>query len=657
LSLRHQLVAQRSGAIFLLLARRRDYGKGRRRDPAPILKWFQRDKRAVDMQTSDVLNMKSLRGNLVWTVCRHPEWPALTYRANRRPGRRAYRDWHTLTWYEFALLVAEVADGLDELCDAGAIVAVLSGNDARYPVLEQAVIVSGRSLQPLYTSSSDDDLLRAIATTGANVLVAGDDQRDRLREGALSDALTLGSVAVVELSALVSLPNTGGRPRGVLGADPEPFHIDRVKSRLCKWPERPGADAVLFLQTTGTTGPAQVIEISQTAVLAAMQALPDEVLHIHPKMLSFLPTAHISERLVVGYLAVALAGHTWVGAGLESLATDLMQCKPSMLLAPPAVLDAIRSETIASASKSWWGRGLLKSIAADAERNSGCPLTGPRNRRLRSCFFGWLVRRTCGLSRADVAIAGTAPLPRELHAWWETLGLKLRNVYGQTEVSGATSMTRPAGSIRSGVGRPLSGVEVRVADSGELQVRSPAIFTRYVGDDARTARAFDSGWFKTGDRAHLTDDGELVLLGRIQSMIPTPGGGIADMTDLTNRITSAIGPADVTYFSDSLGLYLYIAVHPKGVPRHVLMERGILDPVPVTDPLAEVLESQLYGLPAACSIAGFALFRGGFGYRDGEVGPTGKARGWRIHQLRKAHLRQPATAQLSRHSEPQQLGA
>ncbi len=609
------------------------------------------------MQTSDVPNMKSLRGNLLWTVCRHPERPALTYRADRRPGRRAHRDWHTLTWHEFALLVAEVADGLDQLCGPGGIVAVLSGNDARYPVLEQAVIVSGRSLQPLYTSTSDDELLRAIAVTGANVLVVGDDQRDRLREGALSDGLTRGSAAVVELSALVSLPNAAGRPGGLVGADTEPFDTDRVTSRLSRWPERRGADAVLYMQSTGTTGPAQVIEISQTAILAAMQALPDEVLQVHPVMLSFLPTGHISERLLIGHLAVVLAGHTWFGGGLESLATDLMQCKPSVFLAPPLVLDAIRSETIAAASKSSLGRGLLRSVAADADRNSGHPLTGPRNRGLQSRFFGWLVRRRCGLSLADVAIAGTAPLSPDLHAWWETLGLRLRNVYGQTEISGATSMTRPAGSIRGGVGHPLSGMEVMVADSGELLVRSPSVFTRYVGDDARTARAFDSGWFKTGDRAHLTDDGELVLLGRVQSMIPTPDGGVADMTDLTNRIISALGPADVAHFSDRSGLYLYIAVHPEGVPRHVLIDRGILDPVPVTDPLAHVLESQLHSLLAGSSIAGFALFRGGFGYRDGEVGPTGKARGWRIHQLRNAHLRRPAPAQSSRHSERRQLGA
>ena len=216
------------------------------------------------------------------------------------------------------------------------------------------------------------------------------------------------------------------------------------------------------------------------------------------------------------------------------------------------------------------------------------------------------------------------------------VGLPLRDVYGQTEVSGATSMTRPMGSLRGGVGRPLPGVEVKVADDGELLVRSPSVFTRYVGDEQKTADAFDSGWFKTGDRARLTDSGDLVLQGRVQSQIRTPGGDVADLTDLTRRITSALGASDVAYHRDESGVYLYVAVHPEGIPRHVLIEEGTLDPLPPADPAANVVKTLLDAFPGKDAIVGVALFRGGFGYRDGEVGPTGKSRGWRIHQVRGA---------------------
>jgi long-chain acyl-CoA synthetase len=597
----------------------------------------QRDEGTVEMRPSHVANNTSIRENLLCTVHRHPERPALTYRVNRGPCRPASRNWHTITWHEFGLLVAEVADELEELCDPGCTVAVLAANDGRYPILEQAVIVSGRRLQPLYTSTPNEELVRAMSITGASVLVVGDDQEARVRERPLADEMMRAAVRITKLSAVVRLPNTGDRPGGLLRVDTEPFDTAQVRAHLSRWPERPAADAALYLQSTGTTGPAHVIEISERAILAAMRALPDEILNAHPVLLSFLPTGHISERLLIGYLSVVLAGHTWFGGGIETLSADLLQCKPTALLVPPLVLEAIRSEAIAAASASLLGRWLLRSTATDAARNTTETLTGPKNRRLQSRFFGWWLRRKCGLSRADVAISGTAPLSSDLHAWWETLGLPLRNVYGQTEVSGATSMTRPAGSVRGGVGRPLPGVEVKVAENDELLVRSPSIFTQYVGDERRTADAFESGWFKTGDRARLTDDGELVLLGRIQSIIPTPGGGVADISDLARRITSALGAADVAFFRDESGVHVYVAVHPDGVPRHALMDEGILDPIPISDPATEILQSQLQAFPGRDAVAGFGLFRGAFGFRDGEVGPTGKARGWRIHQLRSAH--------------------
>ncbi|MBV8787545.1 MAG: AMP-binding protein [Mycobacterium sp.] len=581
----------------------------------------------------------SLRENLLQTVRRHPERPALTYRVNRGSSRPA-GNWHTITWHEFGLLVVEVANEIEELCEPGCTVAVLAGNDARYPILEQAVIATGRKLQPLYTSTPNDELMRAMSVTGANVVVVGDDQEARALECPLADEMMRAAVRVIGLSALVRLPCTPDRAGGLLRADTEPFDTDQVRAHLSRWPERLETDAVLYLQSTGTTGPAHVIEISEKAILAAMQALPDELLNAHPTVLSFLPTGHISERLLVGYLSVGLAAHTWFGGGIETLGADLSHCKPSVFLVPPLVLEAIRSEATAAASASRLGRWLLKSAAADAARNATQTLTGPMNRGLQSRLFGWRLRRKCGLNRADVAISGTAPLSADVHAWWETLGLPLRNVYGQTEVSGATSMTRPVGSVRGGVGCPLSWVEVKVADNGELLVRSPSMFTRYVGDERRTVDAFESGWFKTGDRARLTGNGELVLLGRIQSIIPTPGGGVADLNDLTRRVTSALGAADVAYFRDRAGVHVYVAVHPDGVPRHSLMDQGILDPIPISDPLTDILQSQLRSFPGRDAIAGFGLFRGAFGFRDGEVGPTGKARGWRIHQLHGAqHVR------------------
>lgn len=580
----------------------------------------------------------TIRANLLRTVHRHPERPAITYAVD---GDGIRCRWHTLTWHEVARLVAEVCRELDTLCEPGCTVAVLATTDARYPVLEQAVAVTGRRLQPLYTSTGDDELVHAMSLTAASVLVVGDDQRSRVKDGPLGQRH--GRPEVIHLSDLVRLPGCAGRELGLFTADTEPFDTEQVRAALSRWPERGGTDAMLYLQTTGTTGPARVIEISQSAVLAAVNALPADVMTPHPVLLSFLPTAHISERLLSGYVSVALAGHTWFGNGTDTLATDLVHCKPTVFLAPPLVLDAIRSEATTAASRTPLGRLLLRSATADAEKTYNVTGASNSRRRWRTRVFGRLVRRQCGLGHVKIALAGTAPLATELHAWWETIGLRLRNVYGQTEVSGATSITAPLCSKCGGVGSPVRGLEVKVGDQNELLVRGPSLFTRYLGDEQATARSFDAGWFKTGDRVEVADNGDLRLLGRVQSMIPTAETGFVNLDDLARRITSRLGAADIAYFHDETGVYLYIAVHPEGVPRHVLIESAALEPIAPTDPVAAALHAELRNPVSDYGIVGIGLFRGGFGYRHGEIGPTGKPRGWRIHQMRSAHLVRPDT--------------
>jgi acyl-CoA synthetase (AMP-forming)/AMP-acid ligase II len=162
------------------------------------------------------------------------------------------------------------------------------------------------------------------------------------------------------------------------------------------------------------------------------------------------------------------------------------------------------------------------------------------------------------------------------------------------------------------------------------------MFTRYVGDEQKTAGAFESGWFKTGDRARLGEDGSLMLLGRVQSLFPTPGGSVADLAVLARQITSVLGPADVAYHHADEGVYLYVAVHPEGIPHHLLIDGDVLEPIPAADPRAQAVHTQLTSFPAHRSIVAVAVFRGGFRLRTGEVGPTGKPRGWRIHQLHSA---------------------
>jgi long-chain acyl-CoA synthetase len=565
------------------------------------------------------------------TVRKHPERPAITYLRDARTDRPSVpgkQTWRTLTWHEVAYLVVECADMLERLFPAAGTrtVAILADTDARYPLLELALGLTGRVVQPLYTSSSDEEIKRALETSGARLLVVGRSQAARARAGQLHPV-------TVALDELVPLPGIEDAPYAALPPNVEPFETRTTLARLARLPLRPAQAPLLYLQSTGTTGPARVIEVSEPALMAAVRAVQGEASHQFPRLLSFLPTAHISERLLTLYVSIALAGHTFYSGGLDTLAEDLRSCRPTILLAPPLLLETIRSQAEAEARTTGLGRHLLASVQKTADAMLAGGVVGDGRRSLGARLFGFKLRRGAGLDQVRDALTGTAPMPATLHAWFEAVGIPLRIVYGQTELAGATSMTPRSGATFGSVGVPVAGVEVRISDRGELLVRAESAFTGYVGDAAATARALDGAWCHSGDRVIRLPSGELALQGRVQSLVASRDGACVDTTQIAKRLKDDLGVAEVVFTRDATSeLYVYLATRAStpGAPA--------AEPLPERDVRwAQVAEAVAAADPHR-AVRGWALLEGAFTQATGEIGPTGKARGWRIHALRARHL-------------------
>ena len=322
-------------------------------------RWGQR-RSAPSSEDAAVRSPATLRSLLLQTLQRHPERPALTYltaEGSTRPGTQGGRVWRTLSWHEVAHLVVDVAGALAARAPGVRTVAILADTDPRYFLLELAVGLVGGAVQPLYVSSTDDEVRRALAITGADILIVGRSQRAR---GAKLHPRSLALEEVVRLPGI-------GTPTGVLPSAVEPFDVTAAQAAIAAFPARQPEAALLFLQSTGTTGPARVIEISERAVVAAVQAVAGEASHEFPRFLSFLPTAHVSERLLTLYLSVALVGHTQFGGGLATVVDDLRASRPTVFLAPPLLLESIQTESMRAASASAVGRRLLASVRRSAE--------------------------------------------------------------------------------------------------------------------------------------------------------------------------------------------------------------------------------------------------------------------------------------------------
>jgi predicted RND superfamily exporter protein/long-subunit acyl-CoA synthetase (AMP-forming) len=563
----------------------------------------------------------SLSDMLAHVVHRHPERPAMTYCIGDGV-------WHTVTWHELARVVLRIAQTLDQTLKSARTVAVLGATDARYPLLELALGLTGRVTQPLYVESSDDEIERALVTTGAPVLIAGASQGSRARELHTN---------VVRLDAIVELPGVGEVPHSVLPANVEPFDTTVVRARLATLSIRATGAPLLHLQSTGTTGPARVIELSEAAIVKAVRTVKGEASHPFPRFLSFLPTAHISERFLTLYVSLAVAGHTWHGGGLETLAVDLRACRPTVLLAPPLLLAALRAEAISSASSTRIGRFLLASVETTAGAMLATKVVGAVRRSIGAWFFGRRLRQSAGLDEVRDALAGTAPLAPRLHAWFEAVGIPLRIVYGQTELAGAISITARRGATFGSVGVRLAGVEVALTSSGEMLVRSEAVFTRYVNDAAATEAARAGGWLHTGDRARLLPTGEVVLMGRVQSIVTAPDGIAVDTAVIGAEVERVFGKSDVVFHrvTPGSGAYMYVAIHGTAAREPCV--------IPEHDPRWNKLATLMERIDPRQSVRAWAIFDAAFGQPSGEVGPTGKPRAWRIHELRRRSLQDRST--------------
>ena len=574
-------------ALFLLLARRGQAPQGR---------------------------ASTLSELLIDTVSKHPERPAISHRSGEGANFR------TLTWHELAYAVLKLVDELERSLPEQRVIAVLSDTNARYPLLELAVGLSGRTLQPLYISASDDELRNALRRSAARVLVIGPEQRNRAGHAALG-------ASIIELNQLLSL-------EVALPAECEPFDSRNVCERLRALPRRAAGTPILYLQSTGTTGAARPIVISEISLMRAVHGAAAEASQAFPRFLSFLPTAHISERLLTLYVSLCLAGHTYYGAGRRTLTEDLCACLPTALLSPPLLLETLCAEASAQAQTSAFGRILLRSVQRTAGALLASGAVGGAARGLGAWVFGAVLRRRAGLHRVRDLLAGAAPVSPVLHAWCEAAGLPLRVVYGQTELVGITSISPRRGASFGAVGLPTAGMELRLADDGELLVRSGTRFERYLADDEATNLTLEGEWLHTGDRARWRASGELELLGRMQAVMRARDGTRVDSTRIADALGSSFGPAEYVFAAVDGGAYLYVAV-----PAADSVRRGELEPLAETDPRSSQFAQLLAQADPQHLVRGCALFLGNFREAAGEVGPTGKPRAHRIHALHQDRIR------------------
>jgi long-chain acyl-CoA synthetase len=444
-------------------------------------------------------------------------------------GGKAGQHYRTYSWNDWLRTSREIALGLKSLGLAkGDIVCTLSETRAEFYLVDVGVMGAGGVSAALYTAYPPSELAKNIHSAEPKFLFVEDSKTLEALTAAVQAAGQDMPVHVIlmtgEQAGVLSLEALQERGRQLLERDPEAFR--RVADELS-----PDDAAILYL-TSGATGEPKMGLTGHAAVLANLDHGP-VVLPIGPQdsTVVFLPSAHIAQRIVLELVPMRMGTPVWFSESLARLPAELKSIRPTIFLAPPRVWErtyaTIQNEIRkrpAFTRKLFYGALGLGHEAA-RYRQEGKPLPTWMSRMLKAAHklvFSKVRDRLGG--RIRIAASGAAPLGKDLAEFFAAIGMPLIEGYGLTE-AGVISFNPIERPKPGSIGTLLPGVEARLAEDGELEVRTPCMFKGYFKDPEATRSVLrEDGWFSTGDLAEVDEDGYWYITGRKKEVIVSSNG-------------------------------------------------------------------------------------------------------------------------------------
>ena len=456
----------------------------------------------------------------------HCDAPAMSW---KRDGA-----WHTLSWRQYRERVAEVAMGLAGLgVGRGDFVAVMATNRPEHVLVDQAAVHAGATPTTFYFTLPPEQIRYVAGHCQAKVAVLED--RDMLKRWqelrddlpALRHLVVLDGAEEGDGPGVLGWDDLVARGRDALAGDRSGF--EELRRRV--GPE----DNATLLYTSGTTGPPKGVLLTHHNILYQVTAL-DRLTGLPQggSSVSYLPLAHIAERVLSIYGPLTRRSQVWFCPDPNQAVEYVRQARPTLFFGVPRVWEKVRAGIQAklAAEESQRKRRIAERAVAtglEVVRRSQRGEPVPLGLRARHALLDRLVlakiRQAIGLDRCGFASSAASPLAVDVAEFFAALGLPLVEVYGMTETTAVATGNRP-GKVKIGsVGPALAGIEVRLADDGEVLVRGPINTPGYFRQPEATAELVDAdGWLHTGDVGELDGDGYLRIVDRKKELIITSSG-------------------------------------------------------------------------------------------------------------------------------------
>jgi long-chain acyl-CoA synthetase len=441
--------------------------------------------------------------------------------------------WRHLTWQQYRTAVHEAAAGLLTLgVSANDFVAIMAGNRPEHVIADLAAVHAGATGVTIYSTLAQSQIQYIASNCGARVAVLEDLGFMKRWEAVKSELPDLEYVVLMEgadnydtVDWVISWEQLLERGRAALEADPG--LVERSASSA-----HPDGLATL-IYTSGTTGVPKGVMVTNRNVIWTAECLRRGAgIGDNPRMVSYLPLAHIAERMSTHYMGAYLAGEVWYCPDIGLVLEYVQKARPTIFVAVPRVWEKFHARLQARFAEDPKKEGIIRRAVAHGEAMVRKTQAGGNPGlldRVKSALFERLVfskvRHGLGLDALQIAITAAAPISPDLIVFFRALGVPLFELYGMSESTGPATSNLPGAERIGSIGKPLPGIEIKLGEDGEIMIGGGVVTAGYYKMPAETAETFDAeGWIHSGDLGRFDEDGYLFIVGRKKEIIINAAG-------------------------------------------------------------------------------------------------------------------------------------
>jgi long-chain acyl-CoA synthetase len=398
--------------------------------------------------------------------------------------------WKTRTWKVAADEVRRVAGYIKSLqLPAKSHIAILSKNCTEWILADLAIMMAGHVSVPVYPTLSPESIRQILDHSESRVVIIGK----------LDDYKSL-TVAVPDGVHQIGVSTYGATTGKIWEKIVESHaHIDQPAKI------RPD-DLLTIIYTSGTTGRPKGVMHSMYSFDTTVKTAQAEVgFPLRARVMSYLPLSHIAERLGVEFIGLYVGAQFSFPESLDSFAKNLADTQPNYFIAVPRIWSKFQEKVLEKMPQKKLDRLFSIPIVCGIVKNA--------------------IKKKMGLAKASLFLSGAAPLSVSVMEWYDKLGVTIHQVLGMTEDCVFAHFNKPGANKFGTVGKPMKGLQVKLAENGELRVKSDCLMKGYFKEPELTAEMFDEeGYLKTGDTGEIDSEGYLTIVGRVKDQFKTDKG-------------------------------------------------------------------------------------------------------------------------------------